>query len=186
MKLRLILGDQLNLHHPWFDTVDQEVTYILMEMRQETDYAPHHIQKVVGFFGAMRHFAQTVQQQGHQVIYLKLDDAKNQQYLPANLNNIIAQKQITSFEYQGPDEYRLDQQLKSFCEEISLPTRRGKNPCSYPSLKYLRPIMRPFPQKNTKQEHAFSQHWYLLQSMIQKVKTIKPLGEYYASGKNLS
>ena len=122
MKLRLILGDQLNLQHQWFDTVDQEVTYILMEMRQETDYAPHHIQKVVGFFGAMRHFAQTLKQQEHQVIYLKLDDAENQQSLPANLNNIIAQEHITSFEYQAPDEYRLDQQLKSFCEEINLPT----------------------------------------------------------------
>ena len=122
MKLRLILGDQLNLQHQWFDTVDQEVTYILMEMRQETDYAPHHIQKVVGFFGAMRHFAQTLKKQGHQVIYLKLDDAENQQSLPANLNNIIPQWNITSFEYQAPDEYRLDQQLKSFCEEINLPT----------------------------------------------------------------
>ena len=78
MKLRLILGDQLNLQHPWLNTVDQEVTYILMEMRQETDYAPHHIQKVVGFFGAMRNFAQTLKQQGHQVIYLKIDDAENQ------------------------------------------------------------------------------------------------------------
>ena len=122
MKLRLILGDQLNLQHPWFDTVDQEVTYLLMEMRQETDYAPHHIQKVIGFFGAMRHFAKTLKQQGHQVIYLKLEDNENQQSLPANLNNIIAQEKITAFEYQAPDEYRLDQQLKSFCEGIDLPT----------------------------------------------------------------
>ena len=122
MKLRLILGDQLNLQHPWFEVVDQEVTYILMEMRQETDYAPHHIQKVVGFFGAMRHFAKILKQQEHQVIYLKLDDTENQQSLSANLNALIEQKQITSFEYQAPDEYRLDQQLKIFCEGINLPT----------------------------------------------------------------
>lgn len=122
MKLRLILGDQLNLQHPWFEVVDQEVTYILMEMRQETDYAPHHIQKVVGFFGAMRHFAKILKQQKHQVIYLKLDDTENQQSLSANLNALIEQKQITSFEYQAPDEYRLDQQLKIFCEGINLPT----------------------------------------------------------------
>ena len=50
MKLRLILGDQLNIQHPWFKTIDATVCYILMEMRQETDYAPHHIQKVVAFF----------------------------------------------------------------------------------------------------------------------------------------
>ena len=97
MKLRLILGDQLNLQHPWFDTVDHEVTYLLMEMRQETDYAPHHIQKVIGFFGAMRHFSQTLKKEGHQVIYLKLDDNENQQSLSANLNKIIAQEKITFF-----------------------------------------------------------------------------------------
>ena len=123
MKLRLILGDQLNLQHPWFETVEEKVTYLLMEMRQETDYAPHHIQKVVGFFGAMRHFAQVLKQQGHQVIYFKLDDFENQQALPANLNAIIEQQQITSFEYQHPDEYRLDQQLKNFCEGLDLPTK---------------------------------------------------------------
>lgn len=123
MKLRLILGDQLNLQHPWFETVEEKVTYLLMEMRQETDYAPHHIQKVVGFFGAMRHFAQVLKQQGHQVIYFKLDDVENQQALPANLNAIIEQQQITSFEYQHPDEYRLDQQLKNFCEGLDLPTK---------------------------------------------------------------
>ena len=122
MKLRLILGDQLNLQHPWFEIVDQEVIYILMEMRQETDYAPHHIQKVVGFFGAMRHFTQVLKQQGHQVIYLKLDDTDNQQSLSANLNAVIKLQQITSFEYQAPDEYRLDQQLKTFCDGINLPT----------------------------------------------------------------
>ena len=122
MKLRLILGDQLNLQHPWFETVDQKVTYILMEMRQETDYAPHHIQKVVAFFGAMRHFANILKAQGHQVTYLKLDDAENQQSLPANLTTLIEQQQITSFEYQAPDEYRLDQQLKNFCAGINLPT----------------------------------------------------------------
>lgn len=122
MKLRLILGDQLNLQHPWFDTVEQEVTYVLMEMRQETDYAPHHIQKVVGFFGAMRHFAQVIEQQGHQVIYLKLEDEDNKQALPANLSALFERKQITSFEYQYPDEYRLDQQLRKFCAAIDIPT----------------------------------------------------------------
>ena len=76
MKLRFILGDQLNIQHPWFKTVDTSVCFVLMEMRQETDYAPHHIQKVVAFFGAMRNFAQSLESKGHQVSYLTLDDPK--------------------------------------------------------------------------------------------------------------
>ena len=77
--LRLVLGDQLNIHHSWFETVDDSVTYVLMEIRTETDYATHHIQKVVGFFSAMQEFATELQSQKHQVIYLHLNDANNLQ-----------------------------------------------------------------------------------------------------------
>jgi len=49
-KLRLILGDQLNHQHSWFQEEQDDTIYVLMEMRQETDYTVHHIQKVVGFF----------------------------------------------------------------------------------------------------------------------------------------
>lgn len=47
--LRLILGDQLNENHDWFKLPDKNVTYVLMEIRQETDYVTHHIQKVAAF-----------------------------------------------------------------------------------------------------------------------------------------
>ena len=53
-KLRLILGDQLNERHSWFQENDENVLYCMFEMRQETDYVKHHIQKVTGFFVAMR------------------------------------------------------------------------------------------------------------------------------------
>jgi deoxyribodipyrimidine photolyase-related protein len=43
--LRLVLGDQLNSNHSWFKAADDSVTYVMMEVRTETDYASHHIQK---------------------------------------------------------------------------------------------------------------------------------------------
>ena len=55
-KLRLILGDQLNSEHSWFQETDENTVYLLAEMRQETDYVKHHIQKVVAFFLSMRNF----------------------------------------------------------------------------------------------------------------------------------
>ena len=55
--LRLILGDQLNITHSWFKKVDDSVTYVMMEIRSETDYAQHHIQKIIGIFAAMLEFA---------------------------------------------------------------------------------------------------------------------------------
>ena len=119
--LRLLLGDQLNSHHSWFKTIDDNVVYVLMEIRSETDYASHHIQKIVGFFAAMRDFAETLQSNGHRVIYFKLLDDKNLQTFDKNLENLTHQHQITHFEYQLPDEYRLDQQLKNFCATLSIP-----------------------------------------------------------------
>lgn len=118
--LRLILGDQLNGQHSWFQKVDENIIYVLFEMRQETDYVAHHIQKVVAFFASMENFAKQLKKQSHQVVYWKLDDEKNTQSLVENLKIIIDENKIEHFEYQLPDEYRLDEQLKVFCEATKI------------------------------------------------------------------
>ena len=112
--LRLILGDQLNHQHSWLEEKNDSTFYIMMEMRQETDYVHHHIQKIIAFFMAMRAFAEHLRKQGHQVIYLKLDDENNTQSLTKNLDNYLQSLDIEKFEYQQPDEYRLDLQVKEF------------------------------------------------------------------------
>jgi deoxyribodipyrimidine photolyase-related protein len=121
MTLRLILGDQLNEQHTWFNDVSSSVTYVMMEVRTETDYAQHHIQKVLGFFSAMRHFANWLRSKNHQVIYLKLTDDKNLQSFSANIQAIISSNKFEKFEYQLPDEYRLDQELNALCTELAIP-----------------------------------------------------------------
>jgi len=121
--LRLVLGDQLNEQHSWFQHHEDHVLYAMMECRSETDYARHHIQKILGFFAAMRQFAEALQNQGHQVIYLKLDDAQNLQQIDQNCLSLIAQHQIHHFEYQLPDEYRLDAQLSQMCTSLSISFR---------------------------------------------------------------
>jgi deoxyribodipyrimidine photolyase-related protein len=121
--LRLILGDQLNYQHSWFSKTDDTVTYVMMEVRTETDYALHHIQKVAGFFVAMRHFADYLQVQKHKVIYLKLSDKNNLQSFEANLNAILEKDNYSHFEYQQPDEYRLDIKLKEFAAQLLIPVQ---------------------------------------------------------------
>ena len=121
--LRLILGDQLNQKHSWYDQVDDDVLYFMAEMRQETDYVTHHIQKILGFFSAMRNFSHWLEERGHSVIYYKLDHPDNTQNLTKNLNQLFKAHHIDRFEYQLPDEYRLDEQLKNFCNDISLQTQ---------------------------------------------------------------
>lgn len=121
--IRLILGDQLNIQHSWFQKVDPSVTYLMMEMRQETDYVNHHIQKVVGFFLSMRTFAAKLKKSGHQVQYFTLDHPENKQNLPDQLAELISTEGFERFEYLFPDEHRLDQILKDLCENLSIPTQ---------------------------------------------------------------
>lgn len=118
--LRLILGDQLNSNHSWFKDKNDDTLYLMMEIRQETDYVRHHIQKIVAFFLAMRNFAEFLKQEGHKVLYITLDDLANQQDLVKNLKRIIIEENIELFEYQFPDEYRLDKQLSDFCIESGI------------------------------------------------------------------
>ncbi len=119
--LRLILGDQLNYRHSWFTKKNDNIAYVLMEIRQETDYVKHHIQKVAGFFAAMRQFADALKRKGHVVIYYRLDDPRNQQSLQRNIRTLIDKQQFTRFEYLMPDEYRLDSQLEKMSDQIPIP-----------------------------------------------------------------
>ena len=121
MNVRLILGDQLNVKHSWFQNVDPHTIYVFFEMRQETDYVTHHIQKIIGFFAAMRNFEKELSKQGHKTFYLKLDDPNNRQQLTENLAYVFSRFDATTFAYQHPDEYRLDEQLKVFSKTLVIP-----------------------------------------------------------------
>ncbi len=118
--LRLILGDQLNPLHSWFKTLDDSVVYVLMEMRQETDYVLHHAQKIIAIFAGMRDFAAQLKAAGHRVHYIAIDDVANLSTITDNLKALIAHYQATAFEYQAPDEWRLDVQLADFAKSLKI------------------------------------------------------------------
>jgi deoxyribodipyrimidine photolyase-related protein len=120
--LRLILGDQLNQNHSWFNEVDENVTYLMAEMRQETDYVKHHIQKITAFFLAMRSFSDELSKKGHHFIYYKISDNNNLHDLEKIIQKNIEATSAAKFEYQLPDEYRLDSQLKDVCERLKTET----------------------------------------------------------------
>jgi len=117
--LRLVLGDQLNPAHSWFKKRDDSVTFLLMEVKQETDYVLHHVQKICAFFLAMRQFASYLESRGHNVLYLRLDDKNNVQSIEGNVRKIIKAYEYDRFEFILPDEYRLDRQLKKLSQELS-------------------------------------------------------------------
>lgn len=111
-ELRLVLGDQLNLNHSWFNTVDSSVCYVLMEVKSESEYVTHHIQKVVAIFAAMRAFAAQLKTNGHHVRYFKINDPNNQQDFIKNLSALKETTGAETISYQWPDEHRLDAYFK--------------------------------------------------------------------------
>ncbi|MEK9562752.1 MAG: cryptochrome/photolyase family protein, partial [Deltaproteobacteria bacterium] len=122
-EVRLILGDQLNEGHSWFEKVSPEVLYLMMEVRSETDYVSHHIQKVIAFFAAMRAFAANLSEKGHRTLYLGLDDPRNQQSFGKNLKWVLEENPKATWAYQAPDEYRLDQLFLKLSSQLGVPSR---------------------------------------------------------------
>lgn len=124
-RLRLVLGDQLNQAHHWYQETDANVVYLIAELKQEAVYVKHHVQKVCAFFAAMAQFAKWLEDQGHEVHYLTLDESARYQDLPALLKASIAQHGAQRFEYQRPDEYRLREQLSDFCTQLEIPSQES-------------------------------------------------------------
>ena len=121
MKIvRLILGDQLNSKHSWFQKKKDNIMYCLFEMRQETDYVQHHIQKVTGFFAAMRNFSEAMAQEGHTLTYVSILAPENTHSLTQNITQQINNFKADKFEYLLPDEYRLNAQLTAFCKTLTI------------------------------------------------------------------
>ena len=119
-KLRLILGDQLNSEHSWIQKSDENTIYLMAEMRQETDYVKHHIQKVVAFFLSMRNFSERLKKTNNIVEYFTISDTDNLHDLEKIINFAVQKHQITKFEYQLPDEFRLDAQLQNICKNLKI------------------------------------------------------------------
>ncbi|MFZ7105375.1 MAG: cryptochrome/photolyase family protein [Bacteroidota bacterium] len=155
--IRLILGDQLNAKHSWFRRKDDGILYLMMEVRQETDYVVHHIQKVLAFFHAMRSFAEALTAAGHHIRYLKLDDPDNQQDLTRNIDQIARATKARRLEYQLPDEYRLDLQLRNAC----LPTGEPYVSCDSEHF---------YTERTTLADHFSGKKTYLLESFYRMLR----------------
>ncbi|WP_322366884.1 cryptochrome/photolyase family protein [Pseudomonas sp. Teo4] len=82
----MVLGDQLSFDLSLFDALDPASDAVLMaEVSEEAQYVPHHPQKIVLVFSAMRHFAAALEKRGWRVIYVRLDAPDNSGSLAGEL-----------------------------------------------------------------------------------------------------
>ncbi len=111
--IRLILGDQLNDRHSWFERRDAGILYVIAELKQEATYVRHHVQKLCAFFAAMEEFTALIDNMGHNIIHLMLEETVKFEGLEDLVASMCSHYKVTNFHYQSPDEHRLRRQLRT-------------------------------------------------------------------------
>ncbi|MDO6706926.1 cryptochrome/photolyase family protein [Photobacterium sp. 1_MG-2023] len=152
-KLRLILGDQLNASHSWFQSKEKDTLYLIAELHQEATYTQHHVQKICAFFAAMAAFANALSKAGFQVCHLTLDETKDYATFPDLLSDLIQTHSISQFEYQRPDEFRLLAQLRA----LKLP--EGVSVQEADTEHFLLPFDE-ITQHFSRDKHVLMEHFY--------------------------
>jgi deoxyribodipyrimidine photolyase-related protein len=85
-----VLGDQLSQGLSSLRAVSRDTAVVLMaEVADEATYVPHHKQKLVLVFSAMRHFASALRADGWTVDYRQLDDVANRGSLTTELADAV-------------------------------------------------------------------------------------------------
>jgi deoxyribodipyrimidine photolyase-related protein len=106
--IRVVLGDQLSPGVSSLRGIDHSADIVLMaEVAAETDYVPHHKQKIAMVLSAMRHFAAELQGRGLRVKYVRLDDPLNSGSLAGEIARAAARFQADRVILCEPGEWRL-------------------------------------------------------------------------------
>jgi deoxyribodipyrimidine photolyase-related protein len=119
-KLILILGDQLSPALASLRDVQPDDVILLAEVQAEANYVKHHQLKIVLIFSAMRHFAQTLREQGHQVHYIHYT-AKVTSLYQAACDTFALYPHLNRLVVTEAAEYRLQQELLQFETRLNLP-----------------------------------------------------------------
>lgn len=120
--LRFILGDQLTRDVSALRDLDKKSDIVLMvEVADETQYVPHHPQKIVFILSAMRHFADALRTEGVKVDYVKIDDRSNTGSFGGELNRAIKRHKPASVVMTEPGEWRVLQMMQDWRETLPVP-----------------------------------------------------------------
>lgn len=120
--LRLVLGDQLSRSLHSLRKLDRQHDVVLIvEVHDETTYVPHHKQKIVLVLAAMRHFAQSLRDDGITVDYIRLDDQGNTGSFTGEVKRAIARRNPDRLVVTEAGEWRVLQMMQQWQEDFDLP-----------------------------------------------------------------
>jgi deoxyribodipyrimidine photolyase-related protein len=112
-RLVVVLGDQLDADSRAFDGFDPARDALLMtEAAEEATYVPQHKKRLVMFFAAMRHFADSQRAEGRRVLYRRLDDDGAPETLAGSLRRTAAEETPEEIVVVRPGDWRVLQALR--------------------------------------------------------------------------
>ena len=122
--LHLILGDQLSHDLPTLTCLQPDRDIVLMvEVGDETRYAPHHKQKIALILSAMRHFAEELRVKGVTVDYVPLDDPDNSHSFTGEVARAVARHGCDAVIVTEASEWRVQEMIAGWQAALNLPVR---------------------------------------------------------------
>jgi deoxyribodipyrimidine photolyase-related protein len=119
--LRLILGDQLSQSLSSLGDIDQERDIVLMcEVMGEVTYVRHHKKKVAFILSAMRHFADTLCEQGISVDYVTLDDPENSGNFTGEVARAVTRHDASRLIVTAPGEFRVLEDMQNWETDLGI------------------------------------------------------------------
>jgi deoxyribodipyrimidine photolyase-related protein len=120
--LRIVLGDQCSASLSALEDLDPARDVVLMmEVRGECTYVPHHPQKIALILSAMRHFARALEARGVRVDYIRLDDRANTQSFSGEVARAVARHKAARIIATEPGEWRVRQAMEGWEAALGLP-----------------------------------------------------------------
>jgi deoxyribodipyrimidine photolyase-related protein len=119
--LRFVLGDQLTRSLSSLRGLDPARDVVLMvEVMAEATYVRHHQQKIAFLFSAMRHFADSLREEGISVDYVALDDPGNTQSFTGELARAVARHGAAEVFVTEPGEWRVWEMMLDWRETLGV------------------------------------------------------------------
>jgi deoxyribodipyrimidine photolyase-related protein len=119
--LRLVLGDQLSRDVAALRGAERGDVVLMAEVAEEAGYVPHHKQKLVLVFSAMRHFAAELRTAGLTVDYVRLDDPANSGSLSGEMARAVARHRPQRVVATAAGEWRVAEMLRSWPALLGIP-----------------------------------------------------------------
>jgi deoxyribodipyrimidine photolyase-related protein len=119
-KLIYILGDQLSKNLSSLKQYEKGDKILMAEVMEEGEYVPHHKKKLVFVFSAMRHFAESLSQDGYDIDYVRLTDDGNSGSLTGELKRYLENFNADKVVITHSGEYRVQKMIESWRDDLGV------------------------------------------------------------------